>query len=105
MALIIVHLVIMVSFVILGVVFLLGKGAGLISGYNTMSEYERSRYDEKALCRFMGKFMFALAICWLPILLSGIVGKMALLWIGLALFIIVIIIGVVYLNTGNRFKK
>ena len=103
--LLIVHLAVMSLFVILGIVFMLGKGAWLIAGYNTSSAYEKSRTDEKALCRFMGKSMFALAACWIPMCLSAVTGRMWLLWAGQGLFITVIIIIVVYANTGNRFRK
>jgi hypothetical protein len=48
-------------FIILGVVFSLGKGAFLISGYNMLSKEEKAKYDEKALCKFIGKSMFAIA--------------------------------------------
>ena len=46
--------VIAALFVLLGILFSRGKGAFLIAGYNTASAAERARYDEKALCRFMG---------------------------------------------------
>ena len=48
-------------FFLLGVLFSMGRGAVLIAGYNTASKAEKEKYDEKALCRFMGKLMFALA--------------------------------------------
>ena len=102
--LLIVHLAVMSLFVILGIVFMLGKGAWLIAGYNTSSAYEKSRTDEKALCRFMGKSMFVLAACWIPMCLSAVTGRMWLLWAGLGLFLIAVIVIVVYANTGNRFK-
>lgn len=94
-----------VLFVILGIVFFRGKGAFLIAGYNTASQAEKSRTDEKALCRFMGKLMFLLAGCWLIVLSSALFDKRFLLWAGLAVFFVVIAGGVVYANTGNRFKK
>lgn len=50
-------------FLVLGLIFSQGKGAFLIAGYNTASKAEKAKYDEKALCRFMGKIMFALAGC------------------------------------------
>lgn len=90
-------------FLLLGIVFSCGKGTGLIAGYNTASAREKARYDEKALCRFMGRFMFVLAACWIPMLLSTLLDMIALLWIGLAVFLTVIISGVIYANTGNRF--
>ena len=56
-----VALLITVLFIILGVIFSLGKGAFLIAGYNTSNKEEKAKYDEKALCKFMGKSMFTLA--------------------------------------------
>lgn len=102
--LLIIHLAMMLSFIVLGSVFMSGKGVWLIAGYNTSSAYEKSRTDEKALCRFMGKSMFVLAACWIPICLSDILDKMWLLWAGLGLFFIAVMVIVIYANTGNRFK-
>lgn len=92
-------------FLLLGLVFSRGKGAFLIAGYNTASRAEKERYDEKALCRFMGKLMFALAGTWIPVALSALLDRMWLLWLGLGLFLTVCIGGVVYMNTGRRFVK
>ena len=92
-------------FLLLGLVFSRGKGAFLIAGYNTASRAEKERYDEKALCRFMGKLMFALAGTWIPVALSALLDRMWLLWLGLGLFLTVCIGGVVYMNTGRRFLK
>ncbi|MBR3706927.1 MAG: DUF3784 domain-containing protein [Firmicutes bacterium] len=102
--LLIIHLAMMLSFIVLGSVFMSGKGAWLIAGYNTSSAYEKSRTDEKALCRFMGRSMFVLAACWIPICLSAVIDKMWLLWAGLGLFFIAVMVIVIYANTGNRFK-
>jgi len=102
--LLIIHIVMMTLFIVLGSVFMSGKGAWLIAGYNTSSAYEKSRTDEKALCRFMGKSMFVLAACWIPICLSAVIDKMWLLWAGLGLFFIAVMVIVIYANTGNRFK-
>ena len=103
--LLIIHIVMMTLFIVLGSVFMSGKGAWLIAGYNTSSAYEKSETDEKALCRFMGKSMFLLAACWIPICLSAVIDKMWLLWAGLGLFFIAVMVIVIYANTGNRFRK
>lgn len=100
-----IHLIITMLFILLGIIFSCGKGAGLIAGYNTSSADEKARYDEKGLCKGMAKLMFALAACWLVIASSEIFKTMILLWIGLCLFMVVIVAGLIYLNTGNRFKK
>ena len=94
------HLITIAVFLFLGILFWNGKGAFLIAGYNTSSKKEKNK-----LCRFMGKFMFLLAACWLVIASSEIFKTMVLYWIGLGLFMVAIIAGIVYANTGDRFKK
>ena len=44
-------------FAILSIVLLTGHGSGLIAGYNTASQAEKDRYDEKKLCRVIGSGM------------------------------------------------
>ena len=92
-------------FLLLGVVFSLGKGAFLIAGYNTASKAEKAKYDEKALCRFMGKIMFAMAGCQGIMALGILVVGMWLFWVGIAAFLAVAFGTVIYANTGNRFQK
>lgn len=96
---------IVVLFVLLGVIFSLGKGAFLIAGYNTASKEEKAKYDEKALCRFMGKLMFALAGCQCIMALGIHRAGMWLFWMGIAAFLATVLGGVIYANTGNRFQK
>ena len=85
----IVFLGMIVLFLVLGLTFSRGKGAFLIAGYNTASKAEKARYDEKALCRFMGKIMFALAGCQGIMALGILVVGMWLLWVGIAAFLAV----------------
>lgn len=103
--LLIIHGFILALFVVLGIVFLRGKGAFLIAGYNTSSPQEKSKIDEKALCKSMGRLMFVLAGCWLLVALGSLPKLMFLLWIGQGLFFATTIAFVIYANTGNRFKK
>lgn len=92
-------------FVLLGIPFFRGKGAFLIAGYNTASAAEKARYDEKALCRFMGKLMFLLAACQVVMGLGAAWAGMWLYWVGIALFLVSAVGGVIYANTGRRFLK
>ena len=92
-------------FLLLGVIFSRGKGAFLIAGYNTAPREEKAKYDEKALCRFMGKLMFALAGCWCPVVLGTALDLGWLLGAGITAFLAVMFGGVIYANTGNRFRK
>ncbi len=53
----------------------------------------------------MGKMMFILAGCWLVIASSEIFKAMWLLWVGICLFFVVCVGAVIYMNSGNRFKR
>ena len=41
-------------FAVLSIILLSGHGSWFISGYNTASNEEKEKYDEKKLCRTMG---------------------------------------------------
>ena len=103
--LLVIHGAVVGSLVILGIVFLKGKGTFLIAGYNTASKAEKEKIDEKKLCKYMGKLMFALAGCFFIVMLSDIFHKMWILWLGLGLVFAVSIGGIIYINTGDRIKK
>ena len=98
-------LIVALVLVALGILFMNGKGAFLIAGYNTSSKAEQDKFDKLALCKFMGKSVFAISACWLIVGLSDIFDSMFLLWMGIGLFFAVIIFMLVYANTGNRFRK
>lgn len=95
----------MAVFVLLGVTFSCGKGGSLIAGYNTSPPQEKEKYDERALCRAMGRLMFALAACAGVMALSAVFDHMAFLWIGLALLVIVAVSGAIYMNTSKKVKR
>ena len=99
------HLATMVLFIVLGIVFLCGKGAFLIAGYNPLPSEGKAKVDEAKLTKFMGKLMFALAACWLVVASSEVFQTMLLFWIGFGLFSITAIVGAVYANTGDRFRR
>ena len=102
---VIIQLIFVALFVVLGIVFFKGKGSFLIAGYNTASREEQAKYDEKALCLFMGKLMFACAGCFVVIALGNVLEQMVLVWLGIILMIVICIAAVIYTNTGNRFKR
>ena len=41
-------------FIVMAIYLFLGKGSWLIAGYNTASAEEKSKYDEKKLCKVTG---------------------------------------------------
>ncbi|MCI5596538.1 MAG: DUF3784 domain-containing protein [Lachnospiraceae bacterium] len=55
--------IVVILFAILSIVFLTGHGAGFIAGYNTASKEEKSKYDEKKLCRVMGAGFSVITVC------------------------------------------
>ncbi len=98
-------IIIPLPFFILAIVLSKGKGASLLAGYNTMPDSEKAKYDEAALCQFMGKIMYGISFSLLLFGLSELLDTQALFIIDLILFIGLIIFALVYANTGNRFKK
>jgi hypothetical protein len=80
-------------------------GVSSLSGYNTSSKEEKAEYDEKALCKFMGKSMFVFAFCVFLWGLSELIKQPIVFGIGIVLFIGTVIFIVIYTNTKNRFKK
>lgn len=100
-----VQLAVVLLCLLLGILFSRGKRAFLIAGYNTASPEEKKTYDEKALCRFMGKLMFAIGGSYCLIALGTFLERMALTWVGIALILGLVLWAVIYANTGNRFRK
>lgn len=83
----------------------MGKGSSLIAGFNTLPEEEKDKYDTDALCKFMGKMMFVLSFSMGLWIISEVYEWRWLFFLGLLLFAGTIIFLLVYMNTGNRFKK
>ena len=92
-------------FIIFGIILWHGKGSVLIAGYNTASPQERSKYDQKALCRGVGGLMFLLAGCYAVSTLGTALGSMALVWTGIVLVVVAIIAGAIFINVSKRFRK
>ena len=102
---VIINSVFVLLFLVLGIVLWHGKGSVLIAGYNTATQQERSRYDQKALCRGVGVLTFVLAGCYAVATLGTALNSMALVWIGIVLVLIAIIAGAIYINVSKRFRK
>ena len=100
-----IFLTLAVLLIILGITFASGRGAGFVAGYNTASKDEKEHTDEKKFLLAMAVFMFVLAGCLLVSAAGAIFNVTALIWIGQGLFVVALIAGLIYLNTGNRFKK
>lgn len=101
----IIHGSIIGLFVLLGALLSQGKGAFLIAGYNTSSQEEKSKIDENALCKAVARMMFALAGSWAVAAAGTLLDRKSIFWLGMALFLAVITVGLIYMNTGHRFEK
>jgi hypothetical protein len=102
---IIATIAVIILFIVFGIVLFNGKGSSLIAGFNTLPQEEKEKYDTVALCKFMGKMMFALSFSMVFWVLSDVYEIKWLFALGLILFIGLIVYILVYTNTGNRFKK
>lgn len=89
-----------------GVLLCLGKGVGLIAGYNTLSRAQKEKYDVKKLTRFVGVLVLGIdAMAVAGVLLSALT-KQPIYGVGSALIsFAAAIAAVVYANTGSRFRK
>ncbi|WP_368655035.1 DUF3784 domain-containing protein [Ornithinibacillus sp. 4-3] len=101
----IIMLIMIGVFILIGIVLINGKGSFLIAGYNTMSPEEKEKYDTVSLCKCMGKMMFALSFSMLFWVFSEIYEIDWLFVFGFVLFIGIVVFMLIYMNTGNRFKK
>lgn len=95
----------MILLLILGIALLQGKGAWLIAGYNTLSDEEKAKYDEKALCKATGKMMFGITFSMAFIFLGELFQVEGFVITGVVLMIAIILVGIIYINTGNRYLK
>lgn len=101
----VINLILTAFFALLGVLFRKGKGLSLVAGYNTMSKAEREKIDRNKLARYMSNLMFALAVCFVVSSLGALLKIMVLYWIGAVVFLLVIVVGLIYINTGNRIRR
>ena len=54
--------VVLAIFVVISIVLLSGHGSNLIAGYNTATKEEKSKYDDKKLCKITGAGMSVITI-------------------------------------------
>lgn len=102
---IIVPIGLLLLLIALGIYLLQGKGGWLIAGYNTMSKEEKEKYDEPALCKATGKLVLAIAFTIALITAGDLLRMQALTIAGVTAMVIFIAFGLIYINTGEPFKK
>lgn len=97
--------IVMLVMLVISIVLMMGKGANLIAGYNTMSQKEKEKYDSTAMCKCLGKYLLSVTILTVALPLGEICGIGWLPWAYAAYVMISAICVIVYCNTGNRFRK
>lgn len=86
-----------ILFLIMALVFFSGKGKGLIAGYNTASDEEKAKYDEKKLNRTYAVFCLILSVGFV---LTGIIDKsQAIYFLLIPAVLLCVILLVVLSNT------
>ena len=91
-------------FLVMGIAFSRGKGQRLIAGYNTMSEKEREKYDEKKLMKLMAGGMFVFAGCMVLALIGILTELRPLRILAWAAVVVTVAVLIVRANTAVRKK-
>ena len=97
-----VQIVMTLVFLVLGIVFALGKGAFLIAGYNTMSKEEKAGYDEKKLLKNMSLMMFSCAVCTAVGLIGEIIDAHWLVTLSFLLIVPCLVFFLIRINRESR---
>jgi len=83
----------------MSIVLLTGHGAGLIAGYNTVGKEEKSKYDEKKLCRVTGAGMSVITVLILVTAIWEEILPAAFAYISLIIIVIDCVAMIVLMNT------
>lgn len=95
-------LLLALAFLALGIAFRMGKCADWVLGKD---ETVRAKYNEESSMRFFSVLMFILSACnWVSVIGNNI-GSTAMVMVGIALNLIVLIIGMVYFLKSKKFRK
>jgi len=91
--------------IVMSIFLLAGKASFLIAGYNTMSKEEKSKYDEIALSKFIGKILLPMGILCPGVAIAAIFNISWFHVLFMAVTFGLSIFALIYCNTGNRFRK
>ena len=87
---------------ILSVVLSSGHGSWLIAGYNTASQEEKEKYNEKKLCRIIGIGMSVIAILLLIMVLLENILPAFFVYVSLGIVLIDIVAIIISCNKGCK---
>ena len=95
----IVLILVAVMFSVLSVLFFMGKGKNLIAGYNTMSEKEKSQYDENKLLRSMGIIALICAVMTYALAVFGYLVERGVFKESNMIFVSLVYVAVIVITT------
>lgn len=93
-----------IIFLVIGIIFLCGKGDFLVAGYNTMDEEEKKKYDEKKMLKILGIAMLASSAAFVVSALAGFFKIPKLSFVSAALVTVIIVITVIVINVKTKKK-
>ena len=99
------HIVLALLMFVLGYLIRYKRLSWLIAGYNTSSKEEKDTYDVAALSAGVGNLMFLLGGTLLVAAIGQLLGLGWAILAGWVLFVAVMVAALVYMNTGNRYRK
>ena len=94
--------IVFVIFAVLSIILLSGHGSWFISGYNTASNEEKEKYDEKKLCRTMGIGMSIISILILIMGLFESVLPAFFVYIAVGIIVVDVVVIIILGNTLCR---
>ena len=89
-----------IPLIIISAVLMTGRGGDFVAGLNTMSRAEREKYDEKAVCKCVGRFTLPLGLMMPFITLS-----FAFTLVFLAYTLIGAVVVIIRLNKSEKFRR
>ncbi|WP_414049431.1 DUF3784 domain-containing protein [Macrococcus animalis] len=92
-------IIIILLFALIGVYMLTGRGSFLIAGYNFMSEEDKSKYNEKHLCQFVGILMLITSIFIAFMEYTSIPEKFTVTG-----YLLVTITFIIFMNVSRKFR-
>ncbi len=96
---------ILLTMVGMATMLLLGKGGKYLSGYNFQAKGEKAKKQEKILLRATGILIYVLVPGIAAIGLSVVAGGTWLMWAGFFYSFVVLVVGLILLNTSKKLKK
>ena len=94
--------IVFIILIILSVVLISGHGSWLIAVYNTASQEEKEKYNEKMLCRIIGIGMSVIAILLLIMVLLENILPAFFVYVYLGIVLIDIVAIIISCNKGCK---